>query len=292
MLILKIQYDSCEAGEFSSEQSVNLDTLLDIFEENTQIIQTKRSYTIKRPYIKFFIQNEDNYLKISHFAKDAFSVEYCNEPDDKLYSGNFYKKTIRQIIIYFSENNFGAINRKIPRTKKNETALIRTFQNLDFTYSYRYRGYFDLTFFSVLFLPLCIGEILLLVDTPFSFLTLIPLTLLFFPILILFFHIRLNMNYVRNSIGKNITISSGSKTITYIYDNHAIEFNKSDIKELIIYEASGYRNPFSFYSFARFILNNGVIIDISHMILDSYLISYKLKRIPTKTIKKIYPYIK
>jgi hypothetical protein len=292
MLILKIQYDSYEAGEFTAEQCVDIDTLLDIFEENTQIIQTKRSYTIKRPYIKFFLKNGDNYLKISHFAKDAFSVEYCNEPDDKLYVGNYYKKTIKQILVNFSENNFEALNKKIPRTNKNEKQLIKAFFKLDFTYLYRFRGYFDLIFNSILFFPLAIGGILLLFKTPLGFLSLFPLTFLLFPILILYFLIRLNMNYVRNSKGKNITISSGLTTIKYVCDNHEIVFDKTDIKELLIYEASGYRNPYSNYSFARIILKNGVTIDISHMILDSYLISYKLNKIPSKRIRKIYPYIK
>jgi hypothetical protein len=292
MLILKIQYDSYEAGEFASEQNVNIDTLLDIFEENTQIIQTRRSYTIKRPYIKFFLQHGDNFLKISHFAKDAFSVEYCNEPDDKLYQGNFYKKTIKQILVYFSENNFEALNKKIPRTNKNEMQLIKAFYKLDFTYSYRYRGYFDMLFNSILFLPLAICGILLLYITPLGGLTLIPLIFLLSPLLIICFLIRLNLNYIKNSKGKIITLSSGSTMIKYVYDNHTIEFNKSDIKELIIYHASAHRNPFSSYSFARLYLKNGTTIDISHMILDSYLVSYKLNRIPSKRIYKIYPYIK
>jgi hypothetical protein len=292
MLILKIQYDSYENGEFTAEHIVDIETLLDIFEENTQIIQTKRSYTIKRPYIKFFLQSEDNYLKISHFAKDAFSVEYCNEPDDKLYFGNFYKKTIKQILILFSENNIAELNRKIPRTRKSEKSLIKSFLKLDFTYSYRYKGYFDLILFSVLTLPFVISAIVLLFKTPTSYFILIPFLFFLFPLSIPFFLIRLNLNYVKNSKNKSITISSGSSIIKYVQDNQAIEFDKSDIKELEIYEASGYRNPFSSYSFARIILKNGTSIDISHMILDSFSISYKLKIVPTKTIRKFYPYIK
>lgn len=292
MLYLKIQYGHYESGEFTSEISVTLDSLLKIFEENTQTISWKYSYTINKRYIKFYLRNEKSYLRVSHYAKDAFQVDYYNIQDKKLHSGNFYKKSTKQLLTYFAEENYEAICLKIPRNNNNAKLLINSFENLNFTYSYKYRGYLSHVLNSVLILPL-LCPVYLFLNQTFDLPMLFMLCCFLSPFLLLIiFLIRIDLNYVKNSKGKIITISAGAPQIKYIQDNQELIFNKSDIKEVISYDASGGRNPFMAYSFTKIILKNDIKIDISFMILENDKILNKLKRIPSKRNYVYYPYIK
>lgn len=292
MPLLKIQYGHFESGEFTPENSVSLDSIFKIFEENTQIIPLKYSYTINKPYIKFFLRNEGNYLKVSHYAKDAFQVDFYNILDKKLHTGNFYKKSTKQILANFAEENYEAINNKIPITNSNAKQFINSFENLDFTYSYKYKGYLFHILNSILILPF-LGVLYLFFNQPFGLLELFMLCFFLLPMLLLIvFLIRIDLNYVKNSKGKIITISSGAQQIKFIQDEKELIFFKSDIREVITYESSGGRNPFMAYSFTKIILKNDIKIDISFMILENDRILNKLKRIPPKRIYVYYPYIK
>lgn len=291
MLTLKLQYDTFETGEFTEEYTVDTNSILEIFEEHTKIIKTKLSYTISKPYVKFFLKNGENYLLVMHFAKDAFPIEYCNELDDKLYSGNFYKNSVKTILELFSNKSFDALNKAIPRTKKNGLSLIRCFKREDFTYNYKYGGLAWLIIHTVLTFPFIVIIVAFGLKYSFNFaFFFISIIMSFFPISVVM-HFFLNYNYVKKSKGITIKISSGSSKITINHFNYLYEFEKSEIKEIKIYEAAGLRNPFNGYSFSRIVLNDNRAFNITNMIIEPYELEYKLRGIECKTLRKFYPYI-
>ncbi len=293
MLTLKLQYGFYEPGEFTREEQVSLERLLEIFDECTGIIQFRRSFTIKRPQIGFYLQNDENYLKVRHFSRDVFSVEYCNESDPIVYFGKFYLKSIHHILFHFANRNFEALSKKIPPGTEKKSSFVKTFKKLNFTYTYRYLGYIPLFFSLLLFAP---SIVLLLNETftePFDLFKLGPA---FFLMIILgvplILTISLDINHYKHSKEKAITISSGSPVIIIKNGNNELVINKSEIREICFIRSSAWRAPFGFYEYSRIILNNGSKIDISDMILGFFKISRKANRIPTRNLEEFLPYVK
>lgn len=114
---LKLQYKNYETGEFTEEKSVDKESLLSIFDQNTEIVHLRRTYTIKEPLISFYIKAGESYLRIMHFAKDAFTIWYCNEYETVLFKGYFYKKSTRKIIGLFIDNKIEELYELIPKKK-------------------------------------------------------------------------------------------------------------------------------------------------------------------------------
>lgn len=288
MMTLKLQYDNFETGEFTEEKTVDRESLLEIFDQNTEIVQVLGTYTIKRPSIKFYIKTREYYLCLMHFTKDAFTVWYCNGPDTKLFAGNFYKKSVRKILELFFDNNFGQLNKIIPRTTKSENSLITSFVTSDFLYTYKKRGVFFLILSSAILLP--INYIFLFsIFISHNFILAIMLSISPIASILLF---KLHFNYTKNSKNISIKVSSGSPKIVLFYNNEKVEFNKDEIKLLLVYMYSGHNDPFAGYSFSRIILNDKRVFDITSMIIEPYELSYKLSNVATKQISKFYPIIK
>lgn len=292
MVTLKLQYDTFETGEFTEEQSVDTDTLIAIFKEHTEIVKTKYSFTICKPYVRLFVQDGNNFLEVKHFAKDVFAVDYCNDPDTKLYTGNFYKRSVITILELFADGNFEALNKAIPRTKKSEEVLVKQFKPEDFTYTYRYRGLWSLLFNIIMPLPLTLLWMIFIVMS-FSNPIYLFLALIFsyFPAILVML-LLLNHNYIKNSKGKSIRISSGSPEIVYTNNGVVSVINKSEIKGFSTNVSSGPRNPFAGFSYTRIVLNDGSAIVISHLLLDPLFLKAKMLKISNKTVFKFYPYIR
>lgn len=288
MMTLKLQYDHYETGEFTEEKSVDKETLLTIFDQNTELVPFHKTYTIKRPLIKFYIKKGENYLCVMHYTKDSFTLWYCNEPDTKLFEGNYNKKRARKIIELFIEDKFDQLNKFIPRTTYNEKLLIKSFIKSDFLYTYKKRGEFLLILYSAILSPmhyLFLSSIFILHDLYLASIISI------FPI-VNFFLIMLHVNYIEHSKNTSIKISSGSKHVIVSKDGKTYEFNKGEIKILLQYIGVVGRNPFAQYGFSRIVLLDNRTFDISNMIIEPFELRYKISKVPTKCIEKIYPYIK
>jgi hypothetical protein len=289
---LKLQHDTFEEGEFTSEQDVSLEDLLTIFQNNSQIVKTKRAFTINRPYITFFIQEGENYLRLSHFAKDAFSVYYCNDPDDKLFIGNFYKKTVLKIISLFGQDQHDELVKLIPRTSESEKALIKLFIRDDFFYSYKLRGRGSLIFYTLLFLPTGLFFFFTALKMFNTALFFFPLAFGLFFIITLILLYRIQLNHINDSKFKTIKISSGSSIVEINDNGQSSVFNKSEIREVIFYYTLAFKNPFADYSYSKIILKNGTTFNISYMILDQLILSHKLSGVTTRDVHKYYPIIR
>lgn len=292
MVTLKLQYDTFETGEFTEEQTVDTDTLIAIFKEHTEIVKTNYSFTICKPYVRFFVQDGNNFLEVKHFAKDVFAVNYCNDPDTKLYTGNFYKRSVITILELFADGNFEALNKAIPRTKKSEEVLVKQFKPEDFTYPYRFRSSWNYIYSFIVLLP---GSLVWLYFIYISFSNpsnlFLALILSNFPIILVML-LLLDNNYIKNSKGKSIRISSGSPEIIYTHNGEARVINKSEIKGFSTNVSSGSRNPFAGFGYTRIVLNDGSAIVISHLLLDPLFLKTKMLKIPNKTVFKSYPYIR
>jgi hypothetical protein len=288
MTTLKLQYDNFDTGEFTEEKTVDKQTLLTIFDENTEIVKANRTYSIKRPLIKFYLRKGENYLCIMHFTKDAFKVWYCNDPDTRLFEGNYYKKNVRKLLELFFDNNLVELNKFIPRTTKSEKSLISLFMTSDFLYIYRPKGLIYLALCTLMFLP---GVYLFIYLTFISQDKVLAIMTSIFPLIIIF-HFILHFNYIKRSKNISIKVSSGSSKVVVYDDKKLYEFSKEDIKEVFQVTGSGFRNPYIGYSFSRIILNDSKIFDISYMIIEPYELKYKLSNVPTKQIARFYPFIK
>lgn len=300
MTTLKLQYGNFETGEFTEEKSIDKESLLELFEQNTEIVPLYSTYTIKRPLIKFFVKTRENYLCVKHFAKDAFTVWYCNDLDKKVFEGNFYKESVIKILELFIDSKFDELDKFIPRTTKSKKALIKEFIAIDFIYAYKRRGVFFLIFYSVLSSPLYyifLSFIFLVHNRSFVTIKLLLSTATLFLVLSVFpianlFLFRLYFNYTKHSKNISIKVSSGSANITIYNETEIVEFTKDEIKILLQYFGAGVKSPFALYSFSRIILNDNRVFDISYMIIDPYELQLKLSKVPTKRIDKFYPYIK
>ena len=290
MLTLKLQYENFESGEFTDEIAVDKDALLKLFEEHTQI--NNPYHTISSARIKFFLSEGGHYLSAMHFSKDAFTVFYCNANDDKLYTGNFYKASVKTMLEYFALQNYNALNKLIPRTTSNKSELQKRFSNEDFTYRYKYRGLIWLLIHSVITIPLFYVMYQMGMKTSFgiSFI-LLALPVSIYPVSVIM-HLILNCNYVKKSKGKSLKISKGSSTVIFTDHENRVVFEKPDIEEIIIVEGSGPRNPFFLYNYTRIILKNREVCEIPFMILHSGLLILKLKDIPIKRKRVFYPFIR
>ena len=288
MTTLKLQYDNFETGEFTEEKTVDKDSLLTIFDQNTEIVDVYRTYTIKRPLVKFYLKTDGNYLCVMHFTKDAFTVWYCNDPDTKLFEGNFYKKSVRKILELFSDKKFDELNKFIPRTTNSENELITAFLKSDFLYTFKKRGVFFLILYSIIILPI---HYIFLSSIFISQDIFVAIIMSMFPITNIFLF-RLHFNHVNHSKNISIKVSSGSPNIIVFNNNEKAEFTKNEIKLLLLYIGAGHRNPFAEYSFSRIVLNDNRIFDISYMVIEPSELKYKLSKVPTKQIDKFYPYMK
>jgi hypothetical protein len=292
MLKLKIQYSHYETGEFTEEQPVDESTLLRIFKEHTELIETPHSFTIKRAFVTFYITNENHYLRIMHFAKNAFVVEYMNTTDNIPHMGNFYINTVEDIIIEFARGNYYCLVNKIPLPKeKNNPLLDELFEEKRFVYSYKRRGFWSLLFFIAMLSTLTIMYLLAIIAVFFS-----PIVILFipFPLLLsfgIFYTFKIYATYKESSEGISIRITTGSSKFTLTKKNESKEFNKSDMKELRIYSTNQYKMPWGDYNFCRLIFNDKKTIDITFMIMDHWILESKFKGVPVIKIDKFYPYI-
>lgn len=288
MTTLKLQYEFYEEGEFTDEESVNYNSIKSIFEEKTEIIKTKSSFTINEPYTKFYIRNNNNYLKISHFAKDAFTVEYSNVIDNRFHSGNFYKKSIMPIIELFCNQNYLELNKIIPSTNKNVSELIKSYIAKDFTYHFSHKGIIWLLINCIITVALNIYIIGLILSKPILFILIIPS--IFSVMLIM--HFFLHINHITKSKNSSIRISSGCPKIVYMNNSNKKEFDKSEILKVINYSGFPTKNPFANYSFTRVFLKDNSSIEIGYMIIDGYDLRYKLRKINFEIKYVFYPYIK
>lgn len=297
---LKLQYDSFETGEFTKEQEVDLHTLLTVFEENATIVKsyTRNRITINRPGVCLYLQDGQNFLRVQHFTKDAFTVDYCNDPDDRLYSGNFYKKSVKAILTLFAQQQHSQLCKQIPRTQRSESHTIKLFKEDDFVYHYKNQYLFSYLFnlFAEIFLFIFFFAMLVFsiveYDRMGAFI-LFPLILTLLLLALIISVLILQKNYLENSKNKSIKVSSGSPEIVITENGKRITFNKSDIREVLFCGNFSIRRRLSLNNFShiKIILKDKRVLNVTNMLIEGELLLHKLKNVPNKKVYQFYPYI-
>jgi hypothetical protein len=292
LITIKLQYNNFDEGEFTEEQPIDYASFLEIFDkEANDRFDTKYSWTINNNYIKYFINGDNaHYTVIEHLGKEVYSFTYFNKIDKYAYGNNFYYNTIIELCKLYFENDFSALKQELGKSEKKATKLINFFTQHSLTYSFKHKKYFSLIIGS--FYPLMGCAILF---NELIFRNRVNVLLLIFSILlftIYFFLIKLHLNHLKESKNKSITISSGNDNIKVNIEDIEIKFVKSDIKKLIVVNSTSFRNPFAEYEYTQIILNNDSIINITDMIIDTYLMEKKLKGVEKEKKATGYAYIK
>jgi hypothetical protein len=293
MITIKLQYNNFDEGEFTEEQPIDYASFLEIFDkEANDRFYTKYSWTINNNYIKYFI-NLDNvqFMVIEHIAKDVYSITFAEQIDKYVYGNNFYDDTIKDLCKLYFDNAFLTLKDKLGKLETKTISLINQFKQIDYTYSFRFKKQFDLIFGSIYFLTMAIIFLVGAILTPMG----INIPLMLFSISFFtgyFFLIRLHLNHLKESKNKSITISSVHEEITVKNDDEEINCVKSDIKKLQLINSAGFRNPYAGYGYTQIILNNNIIINISDMIMDTFLIAKKIDGVEKLQKVVTYAYIK
>lgn len=290
MIKVKIQYSSYEKGEFTEENGYSLDEIIELINKNTELIHFKHSYQINKQGIRFYFQDGENYLKAEHFGKNAFHISYCNDPDNKLYQGNFYLNKFLKVIDLFYNQKHNELVEIIPRTSEHEKKLIKTFVAENFVYSKKRVGLFNTIFWSIF--PLFFLLSFLFNTSESKILLLVLGSLASIPFV---FIIRLYNNYQKFSNINAIKISAGINEII-IWENFIeFKFNKMDIDDLLIVDPNirfAHRGtPFDSFGYTKIKLKNGKNFIIPSNVIDMIEIQYKVWNIPHRVEKKFYPYI-
>lgn len=291
MILIKIQYINYETNEFAYEQNADLDTLLEIFEKHTQLINTNHSYTIINQGIRFYLQNGNNFLRICHFSKEAFTIMYLDEFNDKSFTGNFYKKSIILLLHYFYENDSKNLIKNIPISKVPKKQLLNEFITSDFIYKYNNKITNGLIFYCILYSLAIIFFIITYISSmsSFGFILTSPFVLLLLSLLISF--LKIEKNYIKHSFGLKIKISLNSDNISIFENKKEFSFQKNDIKYVNYITAHGFRNPFSDYGWTLIRLNDGSKFVITHKIIDPMALRIKLSKTHSMEEEVYYPYI-
>lgn len=103
-MILRVDFKTDIFREFDIDKDVSLNEFIDIFNELTTLKETQNSYIISSPFMNMYLINGIYYLKITHFAKDAFILTLNIKGEKYGFTGKYYKESISKIVSAFSEN--------------------------------------------------------------------------------------------------------------------------------------------------------------------------------------------
>lgn len=291
MVKFKMQYVTYEKGEFTNESELNLSQIFEVVAENTETVYFKHSTSIKKNGVIFYLQDGNNYFKAEHLGRNGFTVFYCNDAENKLYKGNFYLHSLKQLITLFYEKNHHELTKKIPKTSIHEKKLIKTYIAEPFVYSKKRVGIFNFVFYSIFPLIILVTSIFI-PNHQFSFGGLLFSIILFIPLV---FIVLIHQNYKAISNITAVKISVGTDEIIIWEGSTEFKFSKLDIEELLIISplTIGVRyQPFDSYGYTKIRLKNGKLIIITSMIIDVITMEYKLWTLSPKIQEKFYPYIR
>lgn len=294
---LKVRYHYQEDGEFSNDCEVNFDGVLELFHLATEIVYTKKDFTIKYPNITFFIQSGENFITIFHFAKDVFTVRFCSEEGSRVHEQMFYKKDVLHLLSLFNEQKYDDLSSRIEITKEKKKNLIGEFVTRSFTYTSEKarvpRSIYD-TILNAAFPLLFLGSFIYIYFSPldkgkWGFLACL-LVLFVLSFSVFYSVIRLEIDYYKKAKNIKLKISKGEPLIHISIDEKRIEVKKQDISRVTIVDST--TRFYQFYSFTKMELCNGEVFIIPDLIISPTDLIYKIGKVEIKKVHKFYPLIK
>ena len=290
-MITKIQYDNFETGEFTEEKERTLDETIQLIEafpweqqrKNLRVSPTNPSITLQAP--------EGGFLKLALYYNGKF-VLYFLDPAQKLYAKSFfsYAETYPYIRKFIETQPFDPANFIYQRTWPSHNLI--HFTDKDFHYQLTDKKIllyllstsglnFVLTLFftGLIFSPGVSFALFLLLILPVAFLLGGGINLLLFA------------NFYRYCRGKQLYISKGHDTFYYGAPESPEAFDKKNIAQATHYQARGSKNPVGFFSWVKIGFNDGRVLAIPNLLIDSTDLMNKLAGFPTRLIQTGFPFI-
>lgn len=237
----------------------------------------------------FLISKYDgNLLKLEHFDKDIFVVDWGSESGDKVKVDSFPREKIADIITWFSEGSYSRLESILELQRGTFDELEKNFEENHANYTYNLRGFELFTAcggFSWLYVFLFF---MIWMGTDFTAMLFISMV----PAAVGMMSIELYGNYA--SLAKRMRLFIDGKDIRVEIGKDKWQFNKSDLMKMTIVtgKLDTFRNPFSPYEYIRLNLKNGEVINIPFMVIPLAKLRSKLRGIEVKVERQFYPRIK
>jgi len=290
----KIQYIHSEVGEFQLNKYLTCERIIEIIIDETSERFLSNTSTIKHPNISFYLTNDDSYLKITHFAKNVYTINYTSNEIPEVRIGNFYFKSVVELVKLFCNSKKEEFLNRISKKEGKKKKMLKGFKEKSFEYFY---NPYDVNFFFIIFY-LTLSAIIIF---SFAFTSTkenndwgVLFFVLSFFLIPCYFLVRIHLNYIKFSKGISIKLSGGNETVIIHKYDEKFEFQKSDIKELLIFNPFFFMSdsPFELYGYSKFTLKNGMVFNISCLVMKIHEVRFKNWKIPMKIVKRYYPIIK
>ncbi len=134
-MILRVDFTTDDFREFDIDKEVNFEEFSAIFEELTQLHESRQSFVIDRQGINFYLINAPFYLKITHFTKDAFHVVFFREGEKHAFAGNFYHKDIPELAYALYQKRNDDLHRYVKNPAYDHKWSAKDFETTDYTFS-------------------------------------------------------------------------------------------------------------------------------------------------------------
>jgi hypothetical protein len=260
--ISKLQYKNYEKGEFSDEKSRSIEETLQLIksfpwdeQRGVDIQLTSPSVTIQDEYV--------NYLKVGLYFNGKFSIYYLDS-DNHLYE--YHADNLDDV--YKVVSDFFNLTLDLSPFEKHffNIGNQKHFVNGDFTYQVElWRVILLSSFFIVFFVMFAVFAILFArTDAPFVVKSIFILLATLFASLLVYIFKRYFM-----CSDQALEISKGNSVFSLEdNNNNKRTYNKTDIKEIVMYAPGGGRNPNMFYVFEIY-FKDGSVIKFSNMLISN-----------------------
>jgi len=280
-MVIKIQYNNFEAGEFVYNQLVNFENARSVilsfpWEEERR----KLHVDLTNPSITFQTDN-GLFLKLALFYNGKFILYY--------YDGkHLFTHSFVNLEASFSFIEYFFIHQDIDRSQyKLESTWLKNlkinFISQDFFYTTANKTFFQLMdnwtrgllIFDFIFFVFFILK--------FETSTAAILGLLFFILVAGGINLILHINHYINSKDQTLVLSKGSDSFLFGDCDAPIKYFKKDIQQITIEKNTARKCPWNDFTISNLELKNGEVLKISSILLHGYEIERKFPDIISKT---------
>jgi hypothetical protein len=276
-MILRVDFKTDIFREFDIDKEVSLNEFIEIFNEHTTLKETQNSYTINSPFINMYLINGSYYLKITHFAKDAFAISLNIDGEKFGYTGKYYKDSIPKIVSAFSEYRIQDL-----KSYLKEKVSARKWSPIDFEvtdYTFFQKGFFRPEMIPDIIIFFAINSLLFFVSDSI-FMIVITITCSFS---IISHQALFYINHYKCS--KNIIVIISRNELKIRIDGIEKIIKNNDIKSVV------YHSQRSMTTYSDVTLKNGNIFQFSEEIFNINKIANSSLNIKT-VLSNRFPYIK
>ncbi len=275
-IFVKVRKEDFEDGEYTPKAYIDKGDAIDFFETYNW---TKDSEFTSECLI---FSNEDKELFcIEKYSKDVYQLYVID------FSMRYYHhKTTKKTGVIKALNKFvhGAkIGEEDKFVREADRSFVNGFKEQAFIYKISFLRQLEASVFWVVYLIFFFGGSIFSLCLGNSF----KITAIIMSLFIIFWlpGLIVHSNYWLHNRKFQIQISKGNSIFILTKDGFATSYSKDDIKDIIQYQSSQSRIPWTCYGFTRIVFNDKTSIVLTNLLIDQFELKYK-KLLQIGTIKE------